>query len=118
MNVEKMKAELERLNLRQQQAGQKARDLQTKITKADRAYQTRRKIILGAWCAGMLETNPSVRNGLRAYIQDKDKGLFPDIFTTDEIAAARARMDAGKVNGENEISRTTRDKAQNGKADI
>ena len=92
MNIDKMKAELERLNLRQQQAGQKARDLQTKITKADRAHQTRRKIVLGAWCAGILETNPSVRNSLRAYIQDKDKGLFPDLFTPDEIESSRAKQ--------------------------
>ena len=90
MNVDKMKAELERLNLRQQQAGQKARDLQTKITNADRAYQTRRKIVLGAWCEGILG-NPSMRNSLRAYIKDKDKGLFPDLFTPDEIEASRAK---------------------------
>lgn len=94
MNVDKMKAELERLNLRQQQAGQKVRDLQAKITKADRAYQTRRKIVLGAWCAGMLETNPSVRNSLRTYIQDKDKGLFPDLFTRDEIEVAKKYIEA------------------------
>ncbi len=102
MDIDRMKADLDKLNRRQQQTEQRARDLQTKITKADRAYQTRRKIILGAWCAGMLETNPSVRNSLRAYIQNKDKGLFPEIFTTDEIAAAG----------------TTKDRVQNGKTDI
>ena len=56
MNIDKMKAELERLNLRQQQAEQKARDLQTKIQKADKTTQTRRKIVLGAWVSGIINS--------------------------------------------------------------
>ena len=77
MNLDKLKAELQKLNQRKQQPEQRARDLQTKITNADRAYQTRRKIVLGAWCEGILG-NPSMRNSLRAYIKDKDKGLVPE----------------------------------------
>lgn len=91
MNLDKLKSELHKLNQRKQQTEQRARDLQTKITNADRAYQTRRKIVLGAWCEGMLG-NPSMRNSLRAYIQDKDKGLFPDLFTPDEIEASRTKQ--------------------------
>ena len=91
MNLDKLKAELQKLNQRKQQTEQRARDLQTKITNADRAYQTRRKIVLGAWCEGILG-NPSMRNSLRAYIKDKDKGLFPDLFTPDEIEASRAKQ--------------------------
>lgn len=91
MNIDKLKSELHKLNQRKQQTEQRARDLQTKITNADRAYQTRRKIVLGAWCTGMLG-NPSVRDSLKAYIQDKDKGLFPDLFTPDEIEASRAKQ--------------------------
>ena len=102
MNIDKMKAELERLNLRQQQAEQKARDLQTKIQEADKTTQTRRKIVLGAWVSGIINSE-EVQKKLRGYIADKDKGLFPDIFTPDEIKAAKERTLANKVKGGRQI---------------
>lgn len=102
MNIDKMKAELERLNLRQQQAEQKARDLQTKIQEADKTTQTRRKIVLGAWVSGIINSE-EVQQKLRGYIADKDKGLFPDIFTPDEIKAAKERTLANKVKGGRQI---------------
>ena len=97
MNIDKLKADLEKLNKQKQQAENRARDLQARIQKADRAQQTKRNIILGAWCAGMIEKNPSVRESLRAYIQDKDKGLFPDLFKPEEIEAAKTRVETTKA---------------------
>jgi len=97
MNIDKLKADLEKLNKQKQQAENRARDLQARIQKADRAQQTKRKIILGAWCAGMIEKNPSVRESLRAYIQGKDKGLFPDLFKPEEIEAAKVKMEAARA---------------------
>ena len=96
MNIDKLKADLEKLNKQKQQAENRARDLQARIQKADRAQQTKRKIILGAWCEGILG-NPSMRNSLRAYIKDKDKGLFPDLFTPEEIEAAKTRVETTKA---------------------
>ncbi len=108
MNLDKLKAELERLNLRQQQTEQKARDLQTKITKADRAYQTRRKVILGAWALGLLNVD-GARQQLRGFIKDKDKELFPDLFTPDEMEAAKTSTDTVKANDKRNSKTTTRE---------
>lgn len=96
MNIDKLKADLDRLNHQKQQTEQRARDLQARIQGYDRAQQTRRKIILGAWTEGMLNVE-GARHQLRAFIQDKDKGLFPDLFTLDEIKAAKERIEAAKA---------------------
>lgn len=96
MNIDKLKADLDRLHQQKQQTEQRARDLQARIQGYDPAQQTRRKIILGAWTEGMLNVE-GARCQLRGFIQDKDKGLFPDLFASDEIEAAKARMDAAKA---------------------
>ncbi len=69
-----------------------------RLAKIDRAMDTRRKIMMGAWVLDCIEQRPEdpLWSTLKAnlkdfkrFLGDKNEGLFPDFFSPPAAAATR-----------------------------
>jgi hypothetical protein len=83
--------------LQAQIAAKKAR-----LVKVNRAMDTRRKIMIGAWVLDCLEQKPEdpLWSTLKAnfadfkrFLGEKNEGLFPDFFSQPAVPAARKAAD-------------------------